>query len=175
MAIRPIRIYPDPALRQRCIAVDCFDDELRELAADMVATMHAAPGVGLAAPQVGEGRQLAVVDLSVGEDPAQLHTFVNPRILEQSGRESEVEGCLSIPEVSDRVERPRTLRVTAHDLDGRPFELSADGWLARAICHEIDHLDGVLFIDHLRGLRRERVRRQLRKLVRQQAPEAVLA
>jgi peptide deformylase len=124
---------------------------------------------------VGDGRRLAVVDLSVGEDPAQLYVFVNPRVLDRSGRESEVEGCLSIPEVSDRVDRPQTLRVAAHDLDGQPFEFAADGWLARAVSHEIDHLDGVLFIDHLRGLRRERVRRQLRKLVRQQAPEAVFA
>jgi peptide deformylase len=175
MAIRPIRIYPDPVLRQRCEEVERFDDGLRELAADMVATMHAAPGIGLAAPQVGDGRRLAVVDLSVGEDPAQLHVFVNPRILAGEGSESDVEGCLSIPEVSERVDRPREIRVAAEDLDGRSFELAVDGWLARAICHEVDHLDGVLFIDHLHGLRRERVRRQLKKLVREVAPEAVLA
>ena len=175
MAIRPIRIYPDPVLRQRCARVDRFDDELRRLADDMVATVHAAPGVGLAAPQVGDGRRLAVVDLSVGEDPAQLHVLVNPRILAAEGSESEVEGCLSIPDVSDKVERPQRIQLAAQDLDGEPFELPAEGWLARAICHEIDHLDGVLFIDRLRGLRRDRVRRQLRKLVRRELPEAVPA
>ena len=162
-------------LRQRCARVDRFDDELRRLADDMVATVHAAPGVGLAAPQVGDGRRLAVVDLSVGEDPAQLHVLVNPRILAAEGSESEVEGCLSIPDVSDKVEQPQRIQLTAQDLDGEPFELPAEGWLARAICHEIDHLDGVLFIDRLRGLRRDRVRRQLRKLVRREFPEAVPA
>lgn len=174
MAILPIRIYPDPVLRRRCAEVESFDDELRRLAADMTATMHAAPGVGLAASQVGVEKRLAVVDLSVGEDPAQLHVFVNPRILEEQGRETEVEGCLSIPDVTDRVERPQSIRVGAQDLDGNPFELDAEGWLARAICHEVDHLDGVLFVDRLRGLRRERVLRQLRK-VRDEAAQAVMA
>jgi peptide deformylase len=175
MAVLPIRIYPDPVLRRRCAAVEEFDDELRRLAADMIATMHAAPGVGLAAPQVGVSRRLAVVDLSVGEDPGQLHVFVNPRVLAEQGRESEVEGCLSIPEISDRVDRPQAIEVEARGLDGEPFALRAEGWLARAICHEVDHLDGVLFIDRLRGLRRERARRQLKKLVRDEAAQAVPA
>jgi peptide deformylase len=175
MAVLPIRIYPDPVLRESCPEVERFDDELRRLAGDMIETMHTAPGVGLAAPQVGVELRLAVVDLSVGEDPGQLHVLVNPRLVEQRGSATEVEGCLSIPDVSDKVERPTGIRVAAHDLEGRPVELEADGWLARAICHEIDHLDGVLFIDHLRGLRRERMRRQLRKLLRQLAPEAVTA
>lgn len=175
MAVLPIYIYPDPVLRRRCGEVTSFDAELRKLATDMIATMHAAPGVGLAAPQVGDSRRLAVVDLSVGEDPAQLHVFVNPRMLTDEGRETEVEGCLSIPEISERVVRPETVRVAAQDLDGEPFELSADGWLARAICHEIDHLDGVLFIDHLSGLRRDRVRRQLKRLVREPAAATVSA
>ncbi len=174
MAILPIRIYPDPVLRRRCAEVESFDDELRRLAADMTATMHAAPGVGLAASQVGVEKRLAVVDLSVGEDPAQLHVFVNPRLLEQAGKDTEVEGCLSIPDITDRVERPQSIRVAAQDLDGNPFELDAEGWLARAICHEIDHLDGVLFVDRLRGLRRERVLRQLRK-VRDEATQPVMA
>jgi peptide deformylase len=167
MAILPIRIYPDPVLRRRAAEVTTFDAALARLADDMTATMHAAPGVGLAAPQVGVELRLAVVDLSVGEDPAQLQVLVNPRIVEQEGREAEVEGCLSIPEISDKVERPRSIRVVAQDLRGHRRELAADGWLARAICHEVDHLDGVLFVDHLRGLRRERVARQLRKLVRE--------
>ncbi len=165
MAVLPIRIYPDPVLRVRCPEVERCDDELRALAADMVETMHAAPGVGLAASQVGVEARLAVVDLSVGKDPEQLLVMVNPEVLTAEGRVTEVEGCLSIPEISDKVERAERIRLRALDLEGRSFEIDADDWFARAILHEIDHLDGVLFVDHLRGLRRERVKRQLRRLV----------
>ena len=165
MPVRPIRLFPDEVLRVRCAEVESFDDELARLAADMVETMHAAPGVGLAAPQVGDERRVMVVDLSVGEDPEALRIFVNPRIVEQEGSVSDFEGCLSIPNLSEKVERPERLRVEAQDLQGRPFTLEAEDWLARAICHETDHLDGVLFIDRLRGLRREKVRRQLRKML----------
>ncbi len=175
MAILPIRIYPDPVLRERCTEVAIFDDGLRRLAADMIATMHAAPGVGLAAPQVGDTRRLIVVDLSVGDDPAELHVLVNPRIVEHEGSETETEGCLSIPDLSDKVERPRRVRVEARSLDGEPVALDAEGWLARAICHEIDHLDGVLFVDRLRGLRRERAQRALRRMARRLEPAEVTA
>ena len=162
--IRPIRLYPDPVLRVRCPEVEVFDDELRRLADDMVETMHDAPGIGLAAPQVGVESRVAVVDLSVGEDPDQLHVLINPEVLDREGRGVEVEGCLSIPGITDKVPRPLRIRVRAQDVGGEAFEIEADDWLARAILHEIDHLDGVLFVDHLRGLRRERVRRQLKKL-----------
>jgi peptide deformylase len=165
MPVRPIRLFPDEVLRVRCAEVESFDDDLARLAADMVETMHAAPGIGLAAPQVGDERRVMVVDLSVGEDPEALRIFVNPRIVEQEGSVSDFEGCLSIPNLSEKVERPERLRVEAQDLQGRPFTLEAEDWLARAICHETDHLDGVLFIDRLRGLRREKVRRQLRKML----------
>lgn len=165
MAVLPIRIYPDPVLRVECPPVDRFDDELRRLASDMIETMHAAPGVGLAAPQVGVELRLAVVDLSVGEDPEALLVLVNPELVEEEGRESEVEGCLSIPDLTEKVERPFQVVVRAQDLEGERFEIEADDWLARAILHEMDHLDGVLFVDHLRGLRKERAKRQLRKLV----------
>ena len=168
MSVLPIRIFPDPVLRDRSAAVDEFDDELRRLVDDMVETMHAAPGVGLAAPQVGVGRRVMVVDLSVGEDPEQLRVFVNPEIVEEIGTVTDVEGCLSIPGLSEKVERPQAIRVRARDAAGEPFELEADGWLARAICHETDHLDGVLFVDRLRGLRREKARRALKKLAREQ-------
>ncbi len=164
MALLPIRIYPDPVLRVKCPDVERFDDELRGLAADMVETMHAAPGVGLAASQVGVETRLAVVDLSVGKDPEQLVILVNPEVLEEEGRVTDVEGCLSIPEINDKVERAKWIRLRAQDLAGESFEIEAEDWLARAILHEIDHLDGVLFVDHLRGLRRERVKRQLRRL-----------
>lgn len=168
MAIRPIRIYPDPVLRVQCRAVTELDESVRKLVSDMIETMHAAPGIGLAAPQVGVDLRVAVVDLSVGEEPEQEHIFINPEIVERRGQETDVEGCLSLPGITDKVDRPTYVRVKALDLEGHPFEVEADDWLARAICHELDHLDGVLFVDHLRGLRRERCKRQLKKLAAEQ-------
>lgn len=173
MAVLPIRIYPDPVLRARCPEVVSFGAELARLASDMVETMHAAPGIGLAAPQVGSETRLCVVDTSIGEDPDALIVLVNPEIVEQEGKEVEVEGCLSLPEITDRVERPQRILVRAADVRGEPFEVEAEDLVARAICHEIDHLDGVLFVDHLRGLRRDRARRRLRRLAEEQE-EAVL-
>ncbi|HKH43466.1 MAG TPA: peptide deformylase [Thermoanaerobaculia bacterium] len=173
MAIRAIRIYPDPVLRVQCRAVTELDESLRKLVADLVETMHAAPGIGLAAPQVGVDLRVAVVDLSVGEDPGQAYVFINPEIVQRQGQETDVEGCLSLPGITDKVERPTFIRVKALDLQGNPFEVEADDWLARAICHELDHLDGVLFVDHLRGLRRERSRRQLKKLAAEQEQEVL--
>jgi peptide deformylase len=165
MSVLAIRIYPDPVLRVKCREVTVFDAALRKLAADMVETMHAAPGIGLAAPQVGVEQRLAVVDLSVGEDPKQVHVLVNPEVVHREGLETDVEGCLSLPGMTDKVDRPTKVRVKALGLNGQPFELDAEDWLARALCHEIDHLDGILFVDHLRGLRRERSKRQLKKLI----------
>lgn len=175
MAIRPIRLYPDPVLREPCAEVSVFDADLRKLAADMVETMHNAPGVGLAAPQVGEPIRLTVVDLSVGEDPDALLVLINPVLAEEEGKATEVEGCLSLPGLTDRVDRPTRIAVEAQDLDGDPFRLTAEDWLARAVCHEMDHLDGVLFVDRLRGLRRERARRKLRKMAETAPTEEVLA
>jgi peptide deformylase len=168
MAIRPIRIYPDQVLRVQCRAVTEFDEPLRKLVADMIETMHAAPGIGLAAPQVGVDLRVAVVDLSVGEDPDQVYILINPEIVHRQGQETDVEGCLSLPGITDKVERPTHVRIKALNLEGKPYEVEVDDWLARAICHELDHLDGVLFVDHLRGLRRERARRQLKKLAAEQ-------
>jgi len=168
MAILPIRIYPDPVLRVKCRRVETFDDGLRKLAANMVETMHAAPGVGLAAPQVGVDLRLAVVDISVGEDPAAVYVLVNPEVVRREGLETDVEGCLSLPGINDNVDRPFAITVRAQNLEGESFELEAEDYMARAICHEVDHLDGVLFTDHLRGLRRERARRQLKKLAADQ-------
>lgn len=164
MALLPIRLYPDPVLRRRCPAVESFDDDLRRLAADMIETMHAAPGIGLAAPQVGIETRLAVVDLSAGEDAEAVHVLANPRILDSDGSAVELEGCLSIPDLNEKVTRPMRLLVEAQDLEGRTLRFAADDWLARAICHEIDHLDGVLFVDRLRGLRKEKARRALKRL-----------
>ena len=168
MAVLPIRIHPDPVLRVKCPRVESFDSELARLAADLVETMRSAPGIGLAAPQVGQELRLTVVDISVDEDEQALHILVNPEIIEESGETSEEEGCLSIPGITEKVARPESIRVKAQDLKGEFFELEAEELLARAICHEIDHLNGILFIDRLVGLRRQRVRRQLRRLARDQ-------
>jgi peptide deformylase len=168
MAILAIRIYPDPVLRVKCRPVETFDAGLRKLAANMVDTMHAAPGVGLAAPQVGVDLRLAVVDVSVGEDPAAILVLANPEIVRREGLETDVEGCLSLPGLTDKVDRPFAITLRAQNLEGTPFELEAEDYLARAICHEVDHLDGILFTDHLRGLRKERSKRQLKRLAEEQ-------
>lgn len=168
MAILPIRVYPDPVLRVRCPEVENFDTELKELAQNMVETMHAAPGIGLAASQIGVELRLAVVDITAGESEKAIHVFVNPEIVESAGRDVDEEGCLSVPGITDKVSRPAAIKVQARDLDGNLFETEADGLFARVICHEVDHLNGVLFVDRLVGLRKERVRRQLRRLGRQQ-------
>ena len=164
MAILPIRIYPDPILRVKTRRVETFDAALRKLAADMVETMHAAPGVGLAAPQVGSDLRIAVVDPTVGENPSEVRVLVNPEITRREGLETDVEGCLSLPGINDKVDRPFAVTVRAQDLQGEDLEIEAEDYLARVICHEVDHLDGILFTDHLRGLRKERARRQLKKL-----------
>src|SRR6185295_17279432 len=156
MAILAIRIYPDPVLRVKCRPVETFDAALRKLAANMVETMHAAPGVGLAAPQVGVDLRLAVVDTSVGEDPRQVHILINPEIEHREGLETDVEGCLSLPGITDKVDRPAHVRIRSTNFEGERVQIEAEGFLARALCHEIDHLDGILFTDHLRGLRKER-------------------
>ncbi|HXU44315.1 MAG TPA: peptide deformylase [Thermoanaerobaculia bacterium] len=164
MAVLPILLYPDPVLRAKCREVTDFGPELRRLVDDMVETMHAAPGIGLAAPQVGVDRRVAVIDLSVGEDPRALLVMVNPKILAQEGSAIDVEGCLSLPGITEKVERPTGIVVAATRVDGEPFEVEAEEWVARAICHELDHLDGVLFTDRLRGLKKEKARRALKRL-----------
>jgi peptide deformylase len=172
MAILTIRIHPDPILRVNCPPVESFDAGLVQLAEDMVETLHAAPGIGLAAPQVGVELRLALVDISAGEEEEALLVLANPEILEETGRSVDSEGCLSIPDVTEKVARPARISLRAQDLQGNPFELEAEGLQARAICHEVDHLNGVLFLDHLVGLRRQRVRRQLRRLARQEEATA---
>jgi peptide deformylase len=169
MAILPIRLYPDPVLRLRCAEVEQFDEQLAGFVADMVETMHAAPGVGLAASQVGVTRRVAVVDLSVGKNPDDLLVLVNPEIVSGDGEEVDTEGCLSLPDFTEKVARSFSIQVRARSMTGELFELEADDWLARAIQHEVDHLDGVLFVDRLRGLRKERARRALKKMAERAA------
>ena len=167
MALLEIKLFPDPVLRVECPEIEQFDAELKKLAGDMVETMYAAPGIGLAAPQVGVELRLAVVDLSVGEEPGNAHVLINPRLLATDGEDTDLEGCLSMPGITEKVKRPESIRVEACDLSGNLRSFEADGLLARAIQHEIDHLDGVLFTDHLTGLRRERARRWMKKVDRE--------
>ena len=164
MSVLPIRLYPDPLLRVQCAPVEEFGPDLTRLVADMIETMHEAPGVGLAAPQVGVELRVAVVDATAGMDPDAVRVLVNPRVVDSAGVETDTEGCLSIPDFTEKVTRPATVRIAATDLEGHPFEMDAEELEARAIHHELDHLDGVLFVDRLRGLRRQRARSFLRRL-----------
>lgn len=168
MAFLSIRVHPDPALRVKCATVETFDEELERLAADMIQTMKAAPGVGLAACQVGRDLRLAIVDPSGGEDAEALHVLVNPEIVENRGRVIDDEGCLSIPGITEKVARPSYVKIEAQDLEGKPFVLEGEELMARVICHEVDHLNGVLFIDRLTGLRKEKVKRKIKRLARDQ-------
>jgi peptide deformylase len=167
MAELEIRIYPDPILREVCEPIEEIDEHIRQLAFDMAETTRARPGVGLAAPQVGETIRLVVVDLSIGEDPAQLHILVNPEIEFIGEEEIEAEeGCLSLPEIFEKLTRPARVRMRALNIEGREIVLDADGRLARVLQHEIEHLDGKLLLDHLNRLKRELIKRHLKKRAR---------
>ncbi|MEZ5893950.1 MAG: peptide deformylase [Parvularculaceae bacterium] len=164
MAIRPILTAPDPRLRQVSTPVVAVDDELRALMDDMLETMYDAPGIGLAAIQVGVPLRVIVMDLAgKDEEPAPLY-LVNPEILDPSEDMSVYEeGCLSVPEFYEEVERPATCRVRYLDYDGKEQVIEAEGLLATCIQHEMDHLEGVLFIDHLSRLKRDRILKKLKK------------
>ena len=138
-------------------------DGLAGLVEDLVATCHAAPGVGLAAPQIGVNRRVAIIDLSVGEDPSAILVLVNPVVLAVEGEQKEEEGCLSVPDVSQRVVRPARVVVRAADADLKVREIEGTGLLARALCHETDHLNGMLFVDRLRGLKKELTRKKIER------------
>ena len=172
MAIRPIRIYPDPVLRNKTAPVEKIDASIEQLIEDMVETMHAAPGVGLAANQVGVPLQLAVIDLSAREDKAQrqpLLVLINPEFISQEGSMTEEEGCLSIPEYSETVKRFARVKVRAQDRTGKRFEIEAEGLMAKALQHEIDHLNGLLFIDRLSTLKKSIFKRRWKKVLAEQA------
>jgi peptide deformylase len=163
MAVREILIIGDPALTRKAEPVAAVDEEIARLARDMVETVHAAPGIGLAAPQVGVGKRVIVVDLSVGEDADQLHVLVNPEIVAKEGEAVSEEGCLSVPEIREKVARPYRVKVRGLDLEGRPVEIEGEDLLARAFCHEIDHLDGVLFVEKLSALKRALIKKKFKK------------
>ena len=162
MAIQEIRKYPDPVLRKKTSRVARIDDSIHRLIEDMVETMHAAPGVGLAANQVGVPLQVAVIDLSSREEKTEHHpllVIINPEILFMEGAVVEEEGCLSIPEYAENVRRAARVKVRAQDRAGKSFELEAEGLLAKALQHEIDHLNGLLYIDRLSPLKKNIFRR----------------
>ena len=164
--VRPIVKYGDPVLEKPAEAVNEFTPELKKLVDDMFESMYAHRGVGLAAPQVGVSKRLAVVDVTAGEDPEQRFVMINPEVVETSGSQTGEEGCLSIPGFREDVTRPNRVKIRAQDLDGKWFEKDGEELLARAMLHENDHLDGVLFLSHLSPLKRELIRRKIKKLVR---------
>jgi peptide deformylase len=165
MPIKPLIILPDPVLRQTSRPIETIDAQVRKLAESMLATMYDAPGIGLAAIQVGEPVRMLVIDLSKDDQPKAPQIFINPEILSSSEERSVYEeGCLSIPDYYAEVERPASVRVRYLDDQGLQREIEADGLLATCLQHEIDHLNGVLFIDYLSRLKREMVVRKFRKL-----------
>jgi len=164
MALRPIIILPDPRLRLVSKTIERVDDDLRRLIDDMIETMHDAPGVGLAAIQIAEPIRLLVVDTAKKDEPPDPQVFINPEIVWSSEERSTYEeGCLSIPEYYAEVERPASVRARALDREGKEREVLAEGLLATVLQHEIDHLDGVLFIDHISKLKRDRVIKKFQK------------
>jgi peptide deformylase len=164
--IRPVLKYGSTELVKMSSSVSIYDEDLQELVRDMTDTMYAARGIGLAAPQVGVNLRVIVIDVEGtdgGRDPLKL---INPRILFSEGREKGEEGCLSIPGVTAVVERPRNIKVQAEDPGGKRLELKAEGTLARVICHEVDHLDGILYLDRISLLRRDVIKRKIKKLIK---------
>jgi peptide deformylase len=164
MALLPILRYPDPRLHTKAARVASVDDTIRKLAADMAETMYEAPGIGLAATQVNVHRQLVVIDVS--EDKSQLRVFINPEILDREGECEGEEGCLSVPGIYETVKRSQKVRVRALGLDGKPFELEAEGLLAVCIQHEMDHLQGKVFVEYLSMLKQNRIKAKLAKKAR---------
>jgi peptide deformylase len=166
VAVLPICKYGDEVLRLPAQPVTEIDSELQKLIDDMIDTMYAAPGVGLAANQVGVSKQLMVIDLSVGKRPDECYVFINPEIVETEGEITEEEGCLSIPDFVEVVTRPERVLLRYQDRHGVQQEMWGEGLMARAMCHEMDHLEGTLFIDHLRGLKKDRILKKISRLAK---------
>ena len=156
--------YGDPVLNKVAEPITAYNKELQKLVADMFESMYAAEGIGLAAPQIGISRHIAVIDISFGKDPEQKLVLCNPEIIGKEGKQSEEEGCLSVPEFREKVTRPLKATVRAKDAKGKEFTMTGEGLLARAFCHETDHLNGRLYLSHLSSLKRELIVRKIRKL-----------
>jgi peptide deformylase len=175
MTIKPLIILPDPLLRQLSKPLERVDDSLRKLADDMLETMYDAPGIGLAAIQIGEPLRMLVIDLAKEDEKPAPQVFINPEVLESSDERSVYEeGCLSIPDYYAEVERPASVRVKFLDRDGKEQEVTADGLLATCLQHEIDHLNGVLFIDHISKLKRDMVVKKFKKLAKDRPPSRMV-
>ena len=164
--IYPILKFGDPVLETKAAPVTAFDADLRKLLDDMFESMYAAHGVGLAAPEIGVSRRIAVIDVTSKEDPKQKLVLINPEIIHSEGRISQNEGCLSIPEFRENVARPKKVTVRAQNAKGEFFEHTGEELLARAFCHETDHLNGKLYISHISALKRDLMKRKIRKLVK---------
>jgi peptide deformylase len=164
--VYPIVKFPDPILQRRTESVTGFDDDLRRLVDDMFESMYAAHGIGLAAPQIGIPKRLTVIDLSFQKNPEDKIALINPEVVTKEGKTYEEEGCLSLPDIREKVARAAKVKIRAQDLEGHWFERDADDLLARAFQHEIDHLDGILFIFRISALKRDFVLRKIRKLQR---------
>jgi peptide deformylase len=159
--------FPEPVLQQPGEPVTEFDSELRKFVADMFETMYASQGIGLAAQQVGVAKRITVIDLSSGKDPAQKLVIINPEIIAREGKQYEEEGCLSFPEIREKIQRAAKVRIRAQDAHGKWFEMDGEELLSRAFQHEIDHLDGMLFIFRMSGLKRDLNLRKIRKMQRE--------
>ena len=166
MAILEILKYPDPRLREVAEPVAAVDDEVRELAENMAETMYDAPGIGLAANQVGVSKRVFIVDIASDDEPSQLMVFINPEIIQLEGTQTWDEGCLSFPDVNEEIKRAARVKVRALGIEGKPFELEAEGLLAVAIQHENDHLDGILMIDKVNALKRRLIGRKMARSAR---------
>lgn len=164
--IVPILKYGAPELRTLSEKVDAFDGELEKIVQNLFDTMYGSPGIGLAAAQIGLNLQLATIDLSVGEDAGKRIILCNPEIISFEGEQKSDEGCLSIPDFTDTVTRPLKITVRGLDLHGEEFTIDAEGLLARCLSHEIDHMNGVLFIDHLSSLKRTLIRNKIKKMAK---------
>jgi len=162
--IREIIKYPDPILQKPTEPVTEFNAELQSLVDDMFESMYAAQGIGLAAPQIGISKRLTVIDLSFKKNPEEKIVLINPKIIHKEGKQNEEEGCLSLPEIREKVSRATKVRVQAQDVHGNPFEMDGEELLARAFQHEIDHLDGILFIFRVSALKRDLLMRKIRKM-----------
>jgi peptide deformylase len=165
--IYPIVKFGDAVLEKPSAAITEFNDELRQLADDMFESMYAAHGVGLAAPQIGIAKRIAVIDVTFKEDPNAKIVLVNPEIVHTEGKQTSSEGCLSLPEFRENVTRPMKVTARAQDLNGKPIEVTGEELLARALLHETDHLNGKLFISHISALKRDLIKRKVRKLIKQ--------
>src|SRR5262250_1430307 len=164
--IYPIVKFGNSVLETPAEAVTVFDDELKKLVEDMFESMYAAHGVGLAAPQIGISKRLAVIDVTFKEDPDAKLVLANPQIIHTEGRQSQNEGCLSVPEFRETVTRPRIVTIRAQDVNGKFYEKTGEDLLARAFLHETDHLNGKLYISHISALKRDLLKRKIRKLMK---------